>query len=192
MCRLDRWPVGESSCHGDECNRCRFHVLSALRLSECPGEECYIIVHSVTMRLSRFKPLIRVVRCLHLSRSVRTRQPLRPHSATMRSDVSGCLLTFTDARFSKLSSLPRLVLMGCVNKRSKPRKDCLIQEMTILRNLRCPKFRSPARRSNVSLLITLFDCEDPGAFSSVLFLPLSNNDLELRVCLKDLEGRTIR
>src|SRR5271166_1772380 len=52
--------------------------------------------------------------------------------------------------------------------------------------------RSPARRSNVSLLITLFDCEDPGAFSSVLFLPLSNNGLELRVCLEDLEGRTIR
>jgi len=63
MCRLDRWPVGESSCDGDECNRCRFHVLSAFRLSECPGEECYIIVQSVTMRLSRFKPLIRVVRC---------------------------------------------------------------------------------------------------------------------------------
>ena len=113
-------------------------------------------------------------------------------SATMRGDVSGCLLTFTDARFSKLSSLPRLVLMGCVNKRSKPQKDCLIQEMTILRNLRCPIFRSPARRSNVSLLITLFDCEDPGAFSGVLFLPLSNNGLELRVCLEDLEGRTIR
>ena len=43
-----------------------------------------------------------------------------------------------------------------------------------------------------SFLIAFFACKDPGTFSSVLFVPLSKNVLELGVRFEDLEGRTVR
>src|ERR1700730_2685240 len=46
--------------------------------------------------------------------------------------------------------------------------------------------------SRHSFLIAFFDCEDPGAFSGVLFVPLSENGLKLRVWFENLEGRTVR